>query len=387
MRLLKVTQVYHPYLDKGGPAVKVPALARHLAQRGHQVTVLTAHYADPSRTATCTVDGVEVLYLSYVARYHDLTLNPSTVRFCRQRLDEFDLVHIYGLYDLLGPVVASFCRRRGIPYVIEPMGMVQPIDRNLRLKRLWHATWGRRYLRNASCLIATSEQEHQELVAWGFPAAKVVIRANGLDLDQFQHLPPAGTFRRQWGIDSGEPLVLFLGRLIPRKGADLLIRAFAEACPQRGRLVLAGPEGEPGYLRFLQGEVRAAGLEGRVIFTGPLHGESKKAALADANVFALPSRYENFANAAAESIACGRPVIVTDRCGISRLVDQQAGLVIPYDRQALVEAILRLLEDRSFYEHCAATCREVAKQFSWQPLVERMESYYLRVLATSDASR
>jgi glycosyltransferase involved in cell wall biosynthesis len=387
MRILKVTQVYCPYLDKGGPAVKVPALARHLACRGHQVTVLTSHYGWPLQAVTGMADGVEVVYLSYVARYHDLTLNPGAAQFCVRRLHEFDLVHIYGLYDLLGPIVALFCRRADVPYVIEPMGMMRPIDRNLRLKRLWHAAFGRQSLLHASCLIATSEQEHRALVGWGFAAEKVVIRHNGLDLDQFQQLPPFGTFRREWGIEPEEPLVLFLSRLIPRKGADLLIGAFAAACPRRGRLVLAGPEGERGYSQFLQGVARAAGLEDRVIFTGALHGDRKKAALADANVFALPSRYENFANAAAEAIACGRPVIVTDRCGISELVDQQAGLVIPYDRQALTEAIQRLLEDKSLYARCTAACREVAKRFSWPPLTERMESCYFRVLATSNASR
>src|SRR5262249_13953572 len=138
MRILKVTQSYHPYLDKGGLAAKVPALARHLARRGHKVTVVTTHYEDPLRTAVCMVEGVEGLYLRYVARYHDLTLNPGVIQFCRRRLHEFDLVHMYGLYDLLGPAVAHFCRRRDIPYVIEPMGMFRPIDRNLGLKRLWH---------------------------------------------------------------------------------------------------------------------------------------------------------------------------------------------------------------------------------------------------------
>ena len=132
-------------------------------------------------------------------------------------------------------------------------------------------------------------------------------------------------------------MVLFLSRLIPRKGADILIEAFAEVCPQTGRLVIAGPEGEPGYrAHMLETSAKNSGVQSRVIFTGSLYEEEKKAAFVDADLFALPSRYENFANAPAEAMACGVPVIITDACGI-RVPWSKAkqGLVISPDKKAL----------------------------------------------------
>src|ERR1039458_2682672 len=155
------------------------------------------------------------------------------------------------------------------------------------------------------------------------PPDKLVIRYNGIDASSCTFLPPRGGFRAKWGISPGEPLVLFLSRLIPRKGADILIEAFVQACPESGRLVIAGPEGEPGYRAYLEKCARKSGAEARVIFTGAIYGEEKKAVLADTDVFALPSRYENFANVAAEAMACGIPVIVTDSCGIRSLVEGQ----------------------------------------------------------------
>src|SRR3989442_13312253 len=113
-----------------------------------------------------------------------------------------DTAHIFGLYDLLGPAVAAASRKRGLPYVLEPIGMFVPIVRNLWLKRMYHAVWGRQLLEGASAVIATSEQEAEELVAGGLPRTRVMLRRNGVE-------PPAswaarGTFRRTHGISPEE---------------------------------------------------------------------------------------------------------------------------------------------------------------------------------------
>ena len=142
------------------------------------------------------------------------------------------------------------------------------------------------------------------------------------------------------------------------------------------KLILAGPEGETGYLAYLRAKARAMGVEHRVLFTGPLYGEDKKAALADAWAFALPSRYENFGNAAAEAIACGTPAIVSDRCGIAPLVNQRAGLVTSYDSGALARSLRELLGNAELYQQLRAGCREVADEISW----ERLARGYARFL-------
>jgi glycosyltransferase involved in cell wall biosynthesis len=261
------------------------------------------------------------------------------------------------------------------------MGMYRPIDRNLWLKRLWHRLLGDRFLQDAAQIIATSEMERNELLNDGVGSQKLVVRYNGIDEDATASLPPRGSFRAKWRISPDEPLILFLGRLIPRKGADVLIDAFSQTCSEFGRLVIAGPEGEAGYLAYLEKHARESGAATRVLFTGPLYGEEKKAVLADADLFVLPSRYENFANSAAEAIACGVPVIVTESCGICSLVDGRAGLVIAPERNALAAALCRLLSDRPLYARLKEGCSEVARQLSWERLTEQMEGYYMDVLA------
>jgi glycosyltransferase involved in cell wall biosynthesis len=379
--------------------VKVRALARELAHRGHQVTVLTADLGLAGH-AQCNLhlerspwgwrmreDGVETFYLPTFGHYRALTFNPGAARYCRDSLGRFDIVHFYGLYDLLGPVVSRFCRHRGLPYVVEPMGMYRPIDRSFRMKRLWHAIVGKRHMELAARIVATSEIERQDLVEEGVPSGKIVVRYNGIDLDSSGPAPEPGAFRSKWKISPDEPMILFVSRLIPRKGADMLIEAFARACPATGKLVIAGPEGEAGYLDYLKKRAAAAGVEPRVIFPGPVYGAEKRAMFVDCTIFALPSRYENFANVVAEAVACDIPVIVSNTCGIFSLIEDRAGLVIPPERDALIEAIGALLHDRAAYAGFKAGCRELAAQLTWGTLGGQMEKYYLEVLSRGNESK
>jgi glycosyltransferase involved in cell wall biosynthesis len=386
MRILHVTQTYHPFLERGGPTVKVRAIAEGLVMRGHRVTVLTSWYGRNYARRQREVGGVEVQHLRSLLRYRATTLNAGLLSFCRKRLGEFDVVHIYGLYDLMGPIVAHHCFRAGVPYVLEPLGMMRPIDRSFRMKRAWHRIFGAPLLRHARIVIATSHQEQRELLEEGLPREKVALRYNGVDLNDFAHLPPRGSFRDKWAIPANEPVVLFLGRLIPRKGVDLLISAFAAACPARGRLVIAGPEGEPNYVKQMRRLAQTTGVEERVTFTGPLYGDQKKSAYVDSDVFVLPSRYENFANVVAEAIACGTPVIISDQCGISEFVDGHVGLVIPRDLGPLTDALRRLLTDRTLYDRFQAACPGVAARLNWPELVREQEELYARACAATSTS-
>jgi glycosyltransferase involved in cell wall biosynthesis len=400
VRILNVAQTYYPYLAEGGRPAKVRVLSRKLAERGHDVTVLTANLgiADWSRIGLpiekttmgwrLTEGGVVAIYLPTWFRYRTLTINPGVFRFCGAALRKFDLVHFYGLYDLLGPSVSYYCRHHGIPYVVEPMGMYRPIDRSILLKGVWHRSIGTAFWRNASKVIATSELEQLDLVDHGVPREQVVVRYNGIDAGVPATAFARSSFRAKWRIPKGEPLIFFLSRLIPRKGADILIQAFAEACPVSGRLVIAGPDGEPGYGSYLKKCAEQSGAAARIIFTGPLYNEEKTAAFAEADVFALPSRYENFANVAAESIACGVPVIITPYCGIHTLVETgSAGLIVTPEKRPLTEAIYRMTHDEGLVSRLREGCRTVTERLSWDHLAAEMERYYAEAMTGENGVR
>jgi glycosyltransferase involved in cell wall biosynthesis len=381
VRILEVTQVYYPYLEKGGPVETVKALASHLAARGHQVTVLTADLGprDPA-VAAADDNRVEVIYLPAWLRYRTATLSPGVLTFCSRRLAEFDVVHIYGLYDLLGVVVAWFCRRQGIPYVVEPLGAFQPRVRSLGKKRLYHWTAGRRLLHGAARIVVTSEHEGAELLSADIPAAHLVLRRNGLDLSEFEDLPRRGAFRVRLGIGD-EPLVLFLGRISLVKGLDLLVEAF-KGMSKSALLAIVGPDDRDGCLVAIR---KQAGE--RVRLLDPLYGRDKLEALVDADVFVLPSRYESFGNAAAEAVVCGTPVMVTDQCGVAPLLKDRVGLVVPCTVEGIRDGLSRLLSDEALRQSLRARCPEVAQELSWDEPVALMESVYNEVVAEARDAR
>jgi glycosyltransferase involved in cell wall biosynthesis len=393
VRILKVVQAYYPFQEKGGPVVKVAALARGLAQKGHHVTVLTAdlglrHYRGAGADFEACKwgwrserEGVEVTYLSTLLQYRALTVNPRVVGFCRETMDRFDVAQIYGLYDWLGPVTAFYCRRREVPYVVEPMGMFRPIVRSLALKRLYHRVLGNSLVAGARFVIVTSEQEREELIEGGVAASRIVVRRNGVDFPE--RLPERGEFRRRWNIPEDARLVLFLGRLVSKKSPDLLLDAFSRWHGKPGNensvLVMAGPAEGDGFLPRLKMMAQQLNLSRSVRFVGPLCETAKWQAYRDADVFVLPSQNENFGNTAAESAACGTPVIVTDRCGVAPFVGE-AGLVVAHDPRAIEQALVQLLGDPALLHRCQEACPEMARSLSWEAPLRENEQLLERCL-------
>jgi glycosyltransferase involved in cell wall biosynthesis len=397
MRILSVTQSYAPFYEFGGPPVKVEELANGLTQRGHAVTVLTADWGFQSRMAsgknlgdakrsafgwTNEVDGVQSVYLPTWFRYRAATWNPAIARYCRAQLADFDVVHIFGLYDLLGPAVASECRKQNIPYLIEPIGMFVPIVRNIFLKRVYHAQWGKEMLGGAAGLIATAEQEVEELAAGGIPRAKIALRRNGVMAPR--QLPERGGFRGDHGIPAEALLILFLGRLSAKKSPDLLLESFAQL-PETidGKqvwLAFAGPD-ESGMQVRLQELARAKKVDSRVVFSGPVFGDMKWSAYRDADVFVLPSQNENFGNTAAEAAACGTPVVITKNCGVARLLDGIAALVVAHETTALAQAVKEILSHLELRMRLSEGGRTAASRLGWDEPVYAMEQIYAELAA------
>src|SRR6202165_1471570 len=395
MRILNVTETYAPFFEFGGPPVKVRALSEGLARRGHQVTVVTADWdlekrlQAPEQKITAErspfgwrreENGVQSIYIPTWLRYRRVSWNPAVKRYCRARLQIFDIVHIFGLYDLLGPAVAAASRKRGLPYVLEPIGMFVPIVRNLWLKQLYHAAWGKRLLEGASAVIATSNQEAEELVAGGVPRTRVVLRRNGVEVPV--SWPERGTFRKAQHISNDVKLVLFLGRLSVKKSPDLLLRAFGELSKRLAgiplHLVFAGPD-EGGVAAELDQMATQLGVRSKVQFVGSIFDETKWAAYRDADVFVLPSQNENFGNTAAEAVAAGTPVIVTEQCGIAPLLADEAGLVVPHDAAALSQALARVLGEAEVHARLAAGSSKVTLHLGRGEPVHEMETLYAAV--------
>ncbi len=377
MRILQVTPAYYPELQFGGPPQKIHALSTGLIRRGHEVRVITFHSEHPDARHRAEYDSVPVHYVPWLGR--GTWQLPLGWKALQASVQWSDVAHCFGFYNLLCPAVAFLARRLERSYLVEPLGMYVPIVRSVLKKRLYHKILGDWLVSRAARLIATSAQEQSELLEAGVDPHKVAIRHNGIDLASFYQLPPQGNFRRCYGIGEHDKLVLYLGRLSPKKGLPLLLEAFARLDLPDAWLAIVGPDDGSGYEQEIHQLAIALGIARRVVFAGPLYNVHKLEAFADADVFVLPSLNENFGNAVAESVAAGVPVIISKQCGIAPFIRERVGLVIDVQAGALAEAMRNLLTDAALWQSFRAHCPAVAQELSWDEPLDVLEKIYAEV--------
>jgi len=237
-------------------------------------------------------------------------------------------------------------------------------------------------LTGANVIIATAERERDELVAGGVEEGKIALRRNGVEVPE--KLPERGEFRKALAIRPEEKLLLFLGRLSQKKSPDLLLKAFEKlrhAGPgesKRPHLAFVGPD-ESGMRGKLEAMAKQLNVAESVHFCPPLGGERKWSAYRDADIFILPSQNENFGNTAAEAVAAGTPVVVTEQCGIASYLKDVAGLIVKHEEGELRRALEQLLEDDELYNRLQSGCLAAVANLGWGEPVHEMEVIYSRL--------
>jgi glycosyltransferase involved in cell wall biosynthesis len=384
LKILFTIPAYHPATDYGGPIPVARDFARCLRDRGHDVTIWTTNLATGSsklsgKTFEGEVDGIRVVYLNSLVRYKWVGIAPDVLSYARRELKDFDVVHLFGYREFLTLAVALWAKRSGKPYVLQALGTAGRVTRSVGKKLVYDALLGRPVLRNAAALVAKGAVESQHYLDSGVPSRKIRVIPNGMDEPEILQSLSPDVFREWYGIGLDEPLILFLGRLHQVKGVDLLLRAFARLADGRARLAVVGPD--EGMRQEAERFVARKGLSGRVVFTGPLYDERKWEAYLAADLYVLPSVFENFPRAVLEAMACGTPVVLTDRCGIAPQVDGRAGLVVPYDEAALTRAMERMVGDGALRSRFSeGALRLIREEFSWDGPVTELERLYGRVV-------
>lgn len=374
---------YYPAVRYGGPIWSVHALCKKLAQRGHDVQVLTTNVngsgnLDVPLGTPVNLDGVTVTYFPSVL-LRRLYWSPGMNAQLPNLIAGSDFVHLHSVF--LAPTSAAARTAEGldIPWCVSPRGALVPemIQRRSTLvKRFWIWLNERRTLERASFIHATSVLEAEDARRMGLHLPRIRVIPNGVDVPE---APSAGAIIaiNPASVHVGsQPYLLFLGRIHWKKGLDRLIPAMA-AVPG-GQLVIAGND-EEGLTPRLQQLARQAGVTGRIHFIGPVAGAEKQALLQGASLLVLPSYSENFGNVLLESLAQGRPVAMTSEVGLAPAIHAaNAGQVLSGAPGAMGGQLAALMADPDNLDAMGARGRQLVRsRYAWEPVAAEMEQSYL----------
>ena len=376
MRVLHVIPAVGP--SYGGPSRAIVGMTESLVARGIDVDVATtdrdgAARLDVPLDRVVEQDGVNYRYFATVPS-GEWKFSWTLARWLRSHVSRYDLVHVHGLFSFSTIPACRTARAVGVPYVLRPLGMLAEASLSFRAWKKWpyYALVEHAHLQHASAIHVTSPNEEHAVRSRGFGAQARLVPL-GVDMIAPRHLVELR--------DSRRPVrVLYLGRLHPIKQLPWLLQSFAKLVGRTTNaveLVLAGG-GEESHRLELEQLVTRLGLTPHVRFTGALGQAEARLQLQDADLFVLPSRTENFGLAAAEALAAGLPVIVSDQVGLASDVSaMRAGRVVESGSPALVDALYDLVSSAELRSSMSLNARRLAEeQYSWSRSAETLVALY-----------
>jgi len=281
-----------------------------------------------------------------IARYG---YSNSLVPWLRANAHRYDAIIVNGLWNYSSFGASLALPHLSVPYFVFPHGMMDPWFRqaspikHFAKQAFWLFGEGK-LLANARAVFFTSKEEEQSArgVFWGHKYRQEVV-GYGTAPPPPHTLDSTAAFVDLVPDLNGRPYLLFLSRIHPKKGCDLLIKAFAQIADRASdlQLVIAGPD-EVGSAEALRGLAKSLGVGHRIHWPGMLQGGAKWGAFRGAQAFILPSHQENFGIVVAESLACGLPVLISDKVNIWREISAAGAGLVETDTQA---GVSRMLED------------------------------------------
>lgn len=357
-------------IEYGGPVVVAEQIVAELQHRGIEAEIHPAAGSGPNSPV-----------------WNALTLSRDSAKL-RQCVARSDLVHIHGLWNLPATVAARAAAKARIPYVITAHGMLDRWARQRsRFKKVAYGVlFERRNLAHAAALHFFNTEEEAEAREY-LGGHRAFIIPNGVRAETYAGLALRRSTPAHDG-NAGEVRALFLGRLHPKKGLDLLLPAFAEAVKSvpRLQLAVAGP-GEQEYQRHLCDLTTRLGLEGNVSFLGLVQGREKLEALAAADFFVLPSYQEGDSIALKEALASGLPAIITAACHFPDVAEFNAGRIVRPQVMELAQALCSLAqrsEERILMARNAVEL--IREQYSWGHIVDRLVNVYRDIATQTETS-
>jgi glycosyltransferase involved in cell wall biosynthesis len=336
-------------LTEGGPTRATLDLLDAMRARGHETRLISSMPRDLP-ASWIAGEGPRITTFPTTGGRYGIA-GPHALRRIRTALKGADILHLQVPWDPLNYQMAMAAQSLGIPYCISLRGTLDDwaIAQKSWKKRLYLLLFGRRLLERAAFVHCTADIEAEQSLP-NFARGNVQVIPNLLNLESFQQCTAAdhGAFP---GIDPEDEVLLFLSRVFPGKGIEIVIDAMPAILRSnpRCKLVIAG-SGSIDYIETLRRRCAATGHADRIAFSGFLTGEVKARLYRRAAVFALISAHENFGNVLFEAAACGTPMVISKEVATWRELQRGVGArVVQRCPNAVAQAV---------YAHLSMTQRE-----------------------------
>lgn len=300
------------------------------------------------------------------------------LKVVRELLRWADVVHIMNHWTIINAWVYLLVRVMKKPYVVCPAGSLTIFGRSIILKKLYQFIIGHKLIQNASAGIVISDDEINDLKKDGLKSNLIHHIPNGVSEDDFKFDDPR-LFRQTINLDKDEPYILFVGRLNKIKGPDLLLDAFIsinDDVPQH--LVFVGPD--EGMQSSLIQTVSENNLTERVHFAGFIGGDLKSSAYHGAALLVVPSRHEAMSIVALEAAITGTPVLLTNQCGFSALVEADGAIEVSPTVDGLKKGLRKLLlSPEKLRDMCDSGRLFAQKNYTWKIIADQYMNIFSKL--------
>ena len=347
--------------EEGGVVQAIVDLCQLTAQAGHRICLATCDAADVPADWLVGQGNLRALQLERSTLLRGRLSQRGLERF-ESLLDDVDVVHLHTPWELSNLQLASLLKKRSVPYIVTVHGMLD--DYSMRQKglkkRAFLALGGRSLFRDATTVHFTAVAEKDQAETWIPGNYLSVVQACAIDFAPYTALPGPELARDAFPqLAPDRQKILFLSRLHPKKGVDLLLEAGAmlQAQGVQAELLIAGP-GDEDYISHLKKLAARLDVQSTTHFLGMVRGELKLSLYQLADAFVLPTHQENFGLVLPEALACGTPVVTTRGTDIWRELADAGAMIVDNEPAELAGAIAKLLASRELRTQLGRQGRE-----------------------------
>ena len=365
----------------GGTAERTFQMSHFLAANSNVECSVLVLDLDLDQSRINSIAPAKVIALPCISKRFYLPW--PNIKTIMRLVKKVDVVHLIGHWSILNAFVYCVCRFYKKPYAVCPAGALGLFGRSTTIKRLYNFFVGNAIIRNAALWLAVTKDEFPQFERYGIIETDITVIPNAVNQQDFKNYD-IDKFRENRNLPD-VPFILFMGRLNPIKGPDLLLEAFINSREMLANfhLVFAGPDG--GMLAQLKDMIKKHNLDKIVHFLDYVDGEEKSSVYRCASLLVVPSRREAMSIVALEAGICGTPVMLTEQCGFGDICGVDSRLEVSATVEGLSKGMVALLSDPAELGLVAAGLKEyIENRYSWPVISPVYIDLYKDVLSDTD---